>query len=172
MIFQMKLVKLGLLRLKSPLARSGRLSEARCEAHSSVVTRRWGDPRRWRPIRPCHGNGDASFDPINCSNLYLVSTHIFSFSRVSVPASAAVPAPTDVTRLDLPAQLKPVSGERFLEPSLRLAFLEPRVLAIPRADPSCWKWARVSSRDWQNFSAHFCAWAAVHRFSSVPPSAP
>ena len=60
----------------------------------------------------------------------------FSFSRVSLPASADVPAPTDVTRQDLPAQLKPFSGGRFLEPSLRLAFLEPRVLAIPCADPS------------------------------------
>ena len=72
-----------------------------------------------------------SFTPI-CKGLYTKS----SFSRVSVLAAAPIPAPIDVARLDLPAQLNPFCGEKFLVPSLHLAFLEPRVLPskvlIPR----------------------------------------
>ena len=33
--------------------------------------------------------------------------------------------------------------------------MKPRILAIPGADPSHWKWARVSSRNWQNTAALF-----------------
>ena len=53
-----------------------------------------------------------------------------------------------------------------------MTFMKPRVLAIPGADPSHWKWARVSSRNWQNTAALFCAWSAVRRLSLVPAPAP
>ena len=65
--------------------------------------------------------------------------------------------------LDLPAQLKPFSGERFLEPSLRPASLPHHMLTLL---------AGSGQRNWQNISALFCARAAVHRFSLVPASAP
>ena len=50
--------------------------------------------------------------------------------------------------------------------------MKPRVLAIPSADPSHWKWSLVSSRNWQNTASLFCAWPAVRRLSLVPASAP
>jgi len=61
---------------------------------------------------------------------------------------------------------------KFLSPGLRLAALEPLLLARESPDPARWKWPKAAARQKEQYLKLFRSWCAARRFCLVRSGLP